>query len=81
MSDVTLRNIPEDLLLLLRKRALLEHRTVTDEVVAILSKDLEKLRERSERFQNLFQQIRELSGDRFTDVPSPEEMIREDRDR
>ncbi len=80
MADLTLKDIPEDILELLRKKAALEDKSLSEETLDIVIKDLQSMRKRVERFQAIFEKIEQMSGDRFRDAPSPEDLVGEDRE-
>ena len=83
MSSLQVRELPENIYSLLKRRAEAEHRSIAQEAIAILAKGLETSISPKVRRNKLLQKIAEEAGlnSGTTTKLDPVEMIREDRER
>ena len=83
MSSLQVRELPENIYSLLKRRAKAEHRSIAQEAIALLAKGLDTSIAPKERRTRLLQKIAEESGLSVGTVSKldPVELIREDRRR
>ena len=83
MSSLQVRELPENIYSLLKRRAEAEHRSIAQEAIALLAKGLETLISPKVRRTKLLQKIAEESGlsDGTVSKLDQVELIREDRER
>ena len=83
MSSLQVRELPENIYSLLKRRAEAEHRSIAQEAIALLAKGLETLISPKVRRTKLLQKIAEESGlsDGTVSKLDPVELIRKDRER
>jgi antitoxin FitA len=84
MATLHVENFPNDLYEALRKRARIERRSISAEVITLLEQVVPTEAQLKKR-RELFNRILKLHADHRSDgdqkFPSTEEMIREDRER
>ena len=83
MSSLQVRELPENIYSLLKRRAEAEHRSIAQEAIALLAKGLDTSISPKVRRTKLLQKIAEESGLCGGTVSKldPVELIREDRER
>jgi antitoxin FitA len=83
MSSLQVRELPENIYSLLKRRAEAEHRSIAQEAIALLAKGLDTSISPKARRAKLLQKIAEASGLSGGTVSKldPVELIREDRER
>ena len=83
MSSLQVRELPENIYSLLKRRAKAEHRSIAQEAIALLAKGLDTSIPPKARLTKLLQKITEESGLSGGTVSKldPVELIREDRER
>ena len=83
MSSLQVRELPENIYSLLKRRAEAEHRIIAQEAIVLLAKGLETLISPKVRRTKLLQKIAEESGLSGGTVSKldPVELIRKDRER
>ena len=83
MSSLQVRELPENIYSLLKRRAEAEHRSIAQEAIALLAKGLDTSISPKVRRTKLLQKIAEepgLNGGTVSKL-DPVELIREDRER
>ena len=83
MSSLQVRELPENIYSLLKRRAEAERRSIAQEAIALLAKGLDTSISPKVRRTKLLQKIAEesgLSGETVSKL-DPVELIREDRER
>ena len=83
MSSLQVRELPENIYSLLKRRAEAEHRSIAQEAIVLLAKGLDTSISPKVRRTKLLQKIAEepgLSGGTVSKL-DPVELIREDRER
>ena len=83
MSSLQVRELPENIYSLLKRRAEAEHRSIAQEAIALLAKGLETSISPKVRRHKLLQKIAEDDGLNSGTAAKldPVEMIHEDRER
>ena len=83
MSSLQVRELPENIYSLLKRRAEAEHRSIAQDAIAFLAKGLERSISPKVRRTKLLQNIAEESGLSGGTVSKldPVEVIRQDRER
>ncbi len=83
MSSLQVRELPENIYSLLKRRAEAEHRSIAQEAIVLLAKGLDTSISPKVRRTKLLQKIAEESGlsDGTVSKLDPVELIREDRER
>ena len=83
MSSLQVRELPENIYSLLKRRAEAEHRSIAQEAIALLAKGLDTSISPKERRHKLLQKIAEESGlsDGTVSKLDPVELIHKDRER
>ena len=79
MPSLQVRDLPEDLYHSLCAAAVLEHRSIAQQAVAILARGLQMDGSRQQRRALLLAKIQATASGRL--FPDPAELIREDRER
>ena len=83
MASLQVRELPENIYSLLKRRAEAEHRSIAQEAIALLAKGLDTSIAPKERRHKLLQKITEEAGLNSGTAAKldPVELIREDRRR
>ena len=83
MASLQIRELPENIYSLLKRRAEAEHRSIAQEAIVLLAKGLDTLIAPKERRASLLQKIEEEAELNSGTVANldPVELIREDRRR
>ena len=83
MSSLQVRELPENIYSLLKRRAEAEHRSIAQEAIALLVKGLDTSISPKVHRTKLLQKIAEESGSSGGTISKldPVELIREDRER
>jgi len=81
MPTLQVRELPEDVYRRLQRLAESENRSLAQETVVLLRKALEIETSHKQRRERLLETLRHIDPVDTRDLPSPEEIIREDRDR
>ena len=83
MSSLQVKELPENIYSLLKRRAEAEHRSIAQEAISLLAKGLETSISPKVRRTKLLQKIAEESGlsDGTVSKLDPVELIRKDRER
>ena len=79
MATIQVRDLPEDVYARLTLAAKEEHRSLAQETIVLLKRALDSREERKRIRHALLRRIREKKPPQ--DVPSPVELLREDRRR
>lgn len=83
MPSLQVRELPENIYRQLKKRAQSDHRSLSQEAIAILAEGLNTSVSPKQRRTKLLQQIAEQpkSNNKMASAPDPVALIREDRKR
>ena len=79
MPTLQVRDLPQELYNQLRFLAEKEHRSLAQETIILLKEKIENRMDNRERRKKMIESFQGLGVD-SSNLPSPEEMIREDRD-
>ena len=82
MSSLQVRELPDNLYRLLQKKAQKEHRSLSQEAIAVLAKGLNTSISHQDRRQELLQEINaQAVAMQTSELPAPADLIHEDRRR
>lgn len=79
MPTLQVRDLPQELYNQLRFLAEKEHRSLAQETIILLKEGIENRLDHKERRRKLLESFQGLDVD-VSDLPSPEQLVREDRD-
>jgi hypothetical protein len=82
MPALQVKDVPNDLYDRIEEAARIEDRSIGEETLVILKKGLDHIDAvRAEHLERIFKEIDEIPIKNPDTFPSPESMVREDRDR
>ncbi len=81
MPLLQVRDVPEELYNTLARVAEADNRSIAQETVVLLKEALNYKESRSTRRKRILEEIKRNKIENVDNVPNPEDLIREDRDR
>jgi hypothetical protein len=81
MATLEIKDIPNDIYKELLDTAKMENLTLEQEALVLLKHGLSNINRQSKKLQYILQEVNKLSLGDTSSFPSPESLLREDRDR